>query len=237
MALTPAGEHLLKHARNMYEQWQEVKEKALNSDTEISGIYRIGCHSSLFLQYGKIFTSVLMQENPKLNIHLFHTLSRRSVEQVISGRLDIALVTNPRPHPDLIIRELCVDTFTLWASQGSYNKNVFIHDPDLIQTQQIEKKLKTPFQQKITSNNLEVVANIVANGGGIGALPQQVALRPSYNLVPLKGGPLEKDVVAIIYRLENKKKRAIQEIADAIKRAYKVKKSPQSEDEKLLDLT
>jgi Flp pilus assembly protein TadD len=63
----------------------------------------------------KHFLPDLLGEFPALELNLQHDLSRRVTEAVVSLRVDIGIVVNPAPHPDLVLRKLCTDEVTFWT--------------------------------------------------------------------------------------------------------------------------
>lgn len=75
-------------------------------------------------------------------------------------------------------------------------------------------------ERMMTVNSMEVVANLTANGSGIGILPARVAAAISPNqLSRIPNAPVHPDEVCLIYRNENRNVEAIQAIVTAIKKA------------------
>lgn len=231
VTLTPAGKQLLAHARQLLESWDTVRVQALASSSEIRGVYTIGCHPSVGLHGLSGFLPGLMTQYPDLEIRLRHDLSRHIAEDVVSMKADLGIVVNPVRHPDLVIHRLCGDTVTLWTSvksnQETQNpkngKAVLICDPDLVQSQRIIKqveKMKWRFARTLTSNNLDIIADLTAQGCGIGILPGQVAKRARKKLTPLPKAPEYQDDHCLIFRMENKSVQSIQTIGQTIRDFY-----------------
>ncbi len=221
--LTPAGQILLLHAKNLILNWENVKSKALASHIEAKGVFKIGCHPSVAIySLPQILTNVL-RENSKLEFNLIHDLSRKVLDEVIAVNIDIALVVNPVRHPDLILKKICTDDVKLWHSNNYYNKDVIIADFDLIQTQTILKKLKKSdlaSKRIIKSSNLEVIAALTNAGVGLGILPTRVAMQHS-SLRALTNSPLFKDDIYLAYRVELKEIAAIKILTTAIVEFFK----------------
>lgn len=229
VSLSKAGKQLLAHTRHLLQQWDTIKSETLASVDDIQGCFIIGCHPSIALYSLPRFLADLLEQYPKLEVKLEHNVSRKLTEQVINLTIDIGIVVNPVKHPDLIIKKLDDDRFTLWQAeptrsiQNIKSDNVVILcDPNLIQTQSILKNLKklTPnYSRLIPSDNLEVIADLTQSGCGIGILPGSVAnLR---NLTPIPKMPTYADEICMLYRGENRNVKAIQVIANAIKTAFK----------------
>ncbi|MCX6118404.1 MAG: LysR family transcriptional regulator [Proteobacteria bacterium] len=227
VTLTPAGKHLLSNAKVLLQTWESVRASSQTTMKEIKGRFTIGCHPSVALYaLGQCMPKLL--ENPHLEIHLVHDLSRKITEQVINSSVDIGIVVNPIRHPDLIISKIYDDEVTFWATSQVLSKlqdksnNTIIFDPNIIQSAVLLKKAaqaKIVVNRTIESSNLEVVASLTASGCGIGILPTRVAKLAHKPLVKLKSAPIYKDEVCLISRIESKKVASIQYICKTIKGA------------------
>jgi DNA-binding transcriptional LysR family regulator len=125
-------------------------------------------------------------------------------------------------HPDLVIHRLCEDEVTLWAATRA-NKSILICDPDLLQSQSLLKKLKKAgmnFERTINSSSLEVIADLTANGCGIGILPSRVADRAQKKIQRVPKAPVFYDDHCLIYRVENKNVKTIQTLNAAIRAVF-----------------
>lgn len=215
---TPAGKQLVSQAQLLLEQWDNVKSKAIEAQNLVQGRYRLGCHASVGLYTLSHFLPELLRQHPSLEINLVHDLSRKLTEQIISSQVDVGLVVNPVRHPDLRIEEIFYDDVTLWQVKNC-NSEILFCDPDLIQSQSLLKKLsKFNFSRILSSSSLEVIADLVAHGAGIGILPTRVAEHASKNLQRVKDSPSYRDRICLVYRSETRKVKAIQEIIQQIRR-------------------
>lgn len=230
VALTQSGKQLLLHSRELLHRWDHVRGRALASVREVQGSYTIGCHASVALYSLPKLLPQLIEENPQLEITLTHDLSRRISERVIRMDVDVGVVVNPVKHPDLVIRKLCQDEVTFWVGKGDRKvqnfrsgESVLICDPDLLQTQDLIKKLKRrgiQYNRVLASSSLEVITELVASGAGIGIIPGRVAGRASGKLRPIPQAPVFQDEICLLYRVENKGIRSIQVIADHLSRVF-----------------
>ena len=232
VTLTQAGKQLVLHARQLLQYWENTKSRALASQQEVQGYFTLGCHSTIAIYMVSGFLADLLENHPKLEIHLKHDISRRITEQVINLSIDVGIVVNPFKHPDLIIRKLCDDEITFWVGEGTreiqniHSKQaIILCDPDLTQTQSLLKKCKKYgiiSERIMTMNSLEVVANLTANGCGIGILPTRVAKAMySGKLKRVSKAPVYSDEVCLVYRNENRNVQAIQTIVNIIKDFFK----------------
>lgn len=228
VTLTQSGKQLLLHGRQLLQYWENIKSEALASIKEVCGYFTIGCHSTIAIHMVTAFMADLLEQYPKLELHLKHDISRKITEQVINLSIDIGIVANPFHHPDLIIRKLCDDEVCFWIGEGSRQiqdiyspQAIIICEPDLSQSQFLLKQCKQAgivSERIMTMNSLEVVAALTANGCGIGILPARVAtsLYPQ-KLKRIPGSLVFSDELCLIYRHENRNVQAIKTIADKIK--------------------
>ncbi len=228
VTLTQPGKQLLAHSKNLLQAWTDIRTQALASVHDIQGSYTIGCHASMAMRILSSFLPDLMAAHPKLEIRLRHDISRKTTEDVISMKVDIGIVVNPVRHPDLVIHKLGVDEVSLFISadrkNGTQNvtdgNGVLVCDPDLAQTQFLLKEMKKSgivFGRILPTTSLEVAADIVSRGCGIGILPSKVAERARMKLKRLPKAPVFVDDHCLIYRAENKSVRAIQALNGAIR--------------------
>lgn len=232
VTLTQAGKQLLLHTRQLLQDWENTKSRALASQQEVQGYFTLGCHSTIAIHTLSNFLAELMDNHPKLEIHLKHDLSRKITEKVINLSIDIGIVTNPFKHPDLVIRKLCSDEVTFWVGDGAREiqnihseRAIILCEPDLTQTQSLLKKCKKAgiiSERIMTVNSLEVIANLTANGCGIGILPSRVAksMYPE-KLKRIPKAPVYSDDICLVYRNENRNVQAVQTIINAIKEFFK----------------
>jgi DNA-binding transcriptional LysR family regulator len=228
VTLTQPGKQLLLQAKQLLQCWENTRTQALASQQEVRGCFTIGCHSTIAIHTVSEFLPDLLEEHPKLEIHLKHDISRKITEEVINLSIDIGIVVNPFRHPDLHIRKLCNDEVTFWVGDGTreiqniYSKQaIILCEPNLTQTQALMKKCKKigiVSERIMTMNSLEVAAKLTAAGCGIGILPTRVAKYFYPNKLQRIGKmPIYADEICLIYRSENKNIQAVQTIMNVIK--------------------
>lgn len=223
--LTPPGKHLLTQARELLQIWEHTKAKALESQQEVQGHIKLGCHSSMAIYLVSEFFPQLLTDHPALQIDLKHDISRIITEEVINLSLDIGIVANPIQHNDLIIRELFNDEVGFWINPKKHNlplgKIPVLCDFELTQTQSLLKqckKKKINFERIININNLEVIATMTEKGAGIGILPRRVAqaMYPK-SLQKVPNTPHYSDQICLISRPENSNLAAMKKIISTIR--------------------
>ncbi len=222
--LTKSGEIFLTEAKSLSDHWDRLTKVLGRSVEELRGAYSIGCHSSVALYSLPQTLPQLLKDFPELTLELHHDLSRKIAERVIKGELDIALVVNPVRHPDLVIRPVAKDEFGFWSTKEANALNrpdsdeaVLICEPELLQSQNLLRKMRAKFTRTVHSPSLEVIASLANAGAGIGLLPGRVAALWK-NLRQLPNMPVFTDEIALLYRAENRRVAAFRELAQRLEK-------------------
>ncbi len=92
--LTPAGQTLLRFAKQMLDQERDLKH-ALRQSTFTQESIRIGVIESIVHTWFSLFIRRLHQEHPYLDIELTVESSRRLHDLLKRGQIDLALQTDP----------------------------------------------------------------------------------------------------------------------------------------------
>ena len=114
----------------------------------VEGNIRIGCHTTVGLFMHKIVVA-LLEKYPQLDIEIYNSASDIITQQVLDLSVDIGIVINPTPQPDLIMRKIGQTETTLWAGlektklQNIHSDEaVIICNPNFRHTQVIFQKCK-----------------------------------------------------------------------------------------------
>ncbi len=220
VTLTAAGQRLLGSAQTLLQNWQDVVIAAKSEMQEISGVIRLGCHTAVAQYTLPHFLPDFLSQHPLISFQLHHGLSRHINEAIISGQMDVGLVVNPSPHPDLVIKEVLKDRVTFWQSKSNQNHDVLIYDPSLMQSQNLLKKLslkKINFKRKIESSSLEVIAQLVVAGAGCGLLPERVMRAfATSQVVTLANAPSFQDRICLVFKPEFRKMKKGQALIESV---------------------
>ncbi|MBT4762167.1 MAG: LysR family transcriptional regulator [Bdellovibrionaceae bacterium] len=204
--LTAAGERFYNQAQILEENWMKVYSSVKDEVEAAVGTIRLGSHTAVAKYMLPPLLPNFINEFPKIQIQLSHGLSRVLNEKIITNKIDVAFVVNPMPHPDLVIKQVCRDVVTLWCPKKLINKQTLLIEPSLLQTQDVLKKLskiKMNFSNIIESASLEVIAQLMFSGTGYAILPQRVV--ESFDIkkvVAIKGAPIFKDRICLVFKPE-----------------------------------
>jgi len=226
VTLTPSGKKFHHQIKPLLLHWENTKQESLALHQEAQGEVTIGCHSTVALFLHQILPDLLTQY-PKLSFHLQHDVSQNTTTRVINSLIDIGVVVNPLRHPDLIIKKIHTMNSTLWqstihASKKALDSQVIICDPNFQHTHYFLnhlKKIKLSSMRTLTSNSLEVAANLTVHGCGFGILPSCFieTIYPN-QLRKVPNMPICSDNIYLIYRKENKAVKAVTIMIEAIKK-------------------
>lgn len=223
--LTREGHLLVARARSLLLEWERLESAVKKQAEEPTGAWRIGCHGTVALNWLPSVVPTLLRRWPQLELELVHDLSRHITEEVVSHQLDFGIVVNPVRHPDLVIKELSSDVFTLWGKGAALESTVLYH-PELLQARQVLATLEkrgVQFARKVTSPSLEVLAHLAVEGAGTAILPMHLAHRMRPRLRKPRGSwPEFRDSVCLVYRADVQRSVAAKALVEALRRARPV---------------
>ncbi len=174
MELTIFGERLLEKSQSLIQSWDDFMQEIESDETQLRGRFHFGIHESVALfALPKIYNR-LSEQTPGLKLSLRHGLSRYMLEEVVSKKLDLALVVNPSPNPGLIIRELYRDHIKVYSLKKKVQSRLILN-PSILQSNELVGKLKDLPQERIETSSFEVAAHLALAGEGLVVLPQRVA--------------------------------------------------------------
>ena len=188
MKLTPEGEEFYKKSSIWAEEWDSVSRLDQRGVGQLHGNLSIGCHPVLAIDFLSPILVKLLKEAPELQVSLVHDLSIRITELVNEGTLDLGIVVDPVPHPDLVIQKLEQGRAFVWTLDNptqlqdlSSEKCVIFFHPQMHGVQKILQSLKKEPKvnsiKLVPSNDYEVIRNFVLNGLGLGILPYHAGIR------------------------------------------------------------
>jgi DNA-binding transcriptional LysR family regulator len=226
--LTPAGKKLYVQTKMLFDNWETIRLEASAAHQQIQGKISLGCHTTVAV-YLRGFIPQLLEQYPQLTFDLKHDFSQNITDQVVHSFIDIAIVSNPLQHPDLIIKKLNDSEMTFWKGVGMRpmqdihsDELVIICDLNIPRSAMLLKKWnnnKLKSARIMTSNSLEVVADLTAAGCGIGILPSCFAQSVyAGQLERISNTPMCRDELFLVYRKENRDVKAVLTVVAAIKK-------------------
>ncbi len=190
VSLTPAGNALLFHARQMMGKVDEMRAEIADYSKGAKGMVRIQANASALAQYLPEDLATFAAAHPAIKVTMGEERSGAIVEAVRSGSADVGIVMEGAEAPGLELYDYRTDTLCavvprkhpLRARALAFAKlldydfvglesNTVISQILLAQASQAGKPLRLRVQVK----SFDVVARMIQAGLGIGVLPEAAA--------------------------------------------------------------
>ena len=180
--LTPAGEVFFEYVQRMLTLFSESKRAVADQGQQPRGVLAIGANEAtclyvlpdVFAKYSKLY--------PDVQISIYRNFSRKILERVHDGSIDVGVVTMPVKSPGLKVRSifrdrlmLMVDAKNPLAKMKSVSVAVAAEQPQLYPktgyTRQILDKLFRPYQSQLRIRmelpSVGMIKSFVAAGLGV----------------------------------------------------------------------
>jgi len=209
-ALTDAGRALYGEVDLLLNSWKRAVSRASFHSEEFTGKIRVGCHVSVAQYALSPLVRCVHSEFPRVQMELVHDLSRRLVDQVLHNELDLAIAINPFESPELVLRQLTTDEFSLFVNRSledpkEINGLPLFIDPNLQQTQTILRSLYAKgfrFEKIIESTSLDVCAGLLRDNVGLSVLPERVQKLYASQAERVEDAPTFHDAIKLVYRAD-----------------------------------
>jgi DNA-binding transcriptional LysR family regulator len=214
---TKAALQFYANVKNLNDCWDDIKMDVAKSTSELEGDFTIGCHQSVASYVAPPLLRKIDVECPNISIRFIHDFSRKITEKIVAYDVDIGFVVNPFKHPDLVYKKIGDDKVTFWKKVGisKIPKRIFADG----QREQVEHLLGSAYKNHfkdwkiVDSTSLEVVRTMVAEGLGVGVIPERVAMADQYGLeIYNKNLPVRPDEIFLAYRKEVMSSKAAKEL-------------------------
>ena len=226
--LTPAGEVLLDFARRMLTLRDESIRAVADQNVTPRGILAIGaneatclyCLPDVFGEYSRLY--------PAVQINIYRNFSRKIVERIETGALDVGVVTLPVRSPSLKVHSIFRDHLVVMVHpRHPLAKRTEVSVEEIAQhplifpktgfTRQLLDKLFRPYREQLRVTmelpSVGMIKNFVAAGLGATLISstfvQDEARAGQVALIPLKGVDLWREL-GLVYRKDRSLPRAAQ---------------------------
>ncbi|MEW6570793.1 MAG: selenium metabolism-associated LysR family transcriptional regulator [Nitrospirota bacterium] len=210
--LTPAGEILYKYAKEILSLYASA-EKAIGKQTGlVKGSLTIGAGSNIGNYILPSVITDFRRSHPKTKIYLMVSNTKRVMELLGSGNIDMGLVEGDVTRQKVVVKKLISDELVLiappdhpWAKRKEVSISELVKEPFIFREagsgtrQMIEKFLArhgvTTHDMKISTvlGSTEAIKDAVENGLGISIISRWAARKESkYGTLKLLGFREEK---------------------------------------------
>ena len=116
--LTAVGEDVVARAKELLAAARDLAEAASSATRPLSGPLRLGAIPTIAPYLLPNVLPALRTAHPELKLYLREDLTRRLLERLRAGSLDVALIALPFDTGDLYVRELFKDPFSFVAREA-----------------------------------------------------------------------------------------------------------------------
>jgi DNA-binding transcriptional LysR family regulator len=188
--LTPAGEVFFEYVERMLTLLQESKRAVADQGQQPRGVLAIGANEATCLYVLPDVFAKYSQLYPDVQISIYRNFSRKILERVQDGSIDVGVVTLPVKSPGLKVRSinrdrlmLMVDAKNPLAKLKSVSVAVAAQQPQLYPktgyTRQILDKLYRPYQSQLRIRmelpSVGMIKSFVAAGLGVSLISSRYA--------------------------------------------------------------
>jgi LysR family transcriptional regulator, nitrogen assimilation regulatory protein len=237
---TEAGKMLLEHGRGILHQVERAREDLGRVRGGLAGRVAVGMPSSV----SKVLTVPLIrafkQRMPEATLSISEGLSVAMSDSLITGRLDIALLYNPLPSPDLDLTELIEEDLVLVQNNTHRSKEgqpitlrelaavplVIATRPNALRAL-VEAEMSAVGKRPTIALEIDGVAailDLVADNAGSAILPAnavRTAAHPEhYSMRPVEGLRSRLSLATSAQRPATLTQRAMQELITETVRKY-----------------
>jgi DNA-binding transcriptional LysR family regulator len=233
--LTSTGHVLLHHAEEIFALLNHAEDSIKGLEDDDAGSFVIGCHESLGAYFLPGFMADFLRAAPKIEVTLWNGTSEGVRDAVLGRSIDLGLVVNPRPHPELVLVPLfrdAVDVFvsareskgpapTIEAAHARLRAGPLVFAGRVEQCRELIHLLASDEllpTRMLSCGDLELVKSLALAGVGVALLPRRVAnYGQEGKLVRLHPGlPFIPDVISLVYRADMHRTRAAMRLKDAV---------------------
>lgn len=214
--LTEAGNNLLPRSREILAQLNDLKHTADNLGQRVAGPLNMATSHHVGLHRLPPALQQFTHEFPEVELNLEFLASEVACESVLSGRLELAVVTLPDvPDPQLKLLPVWQDPLLLVAAKNHaltaakmvtraelVSYPAILPGPDTVTRAQVETALGEQAKKlnvRMTSNYLEVLKTLTAIGLGWSALPKTM-IDDSLQLVHVNKIGIERMLGVVTHR-------------------------------------
>jgi len=118
MVLTPAGDRLLASARSLLAQLRHTEEEIKSMGRDGAGVLRIAIECYTCYHWLPSLIEPFRLRHPRVEVRIVAEETKRTIEALLAGRLDLAVVSSPVNDRRLHARPLFEDEFVVIVAPG-----------------------------------------------------------------------------------------------------------------------
>jgi DNA-binding transcriptional LysR family regulator len=200
VALTPAGEAFLHHARAMLRQMEELRADLNEYSRGLRGHVRVHANTTAVTDILPAVLPAFLKANPKVNVEIVERQNPDIVLGVLDARADVGIVSTRFEAPGLRAIHFSTDRLVLVVPRGHRfvrrksisfadtldEPYVGMHAGSTIRDQLAKATalVGRPLRLRVELSSFDAVCGMVAAGVGIGVVPE-ISARRNLSELPL----------------------------------------------------
>lgn len=193
LALTPAGERLLRHARVIERQFEHVRSEFEEFSKDSVGHIRIFANTTAVTEFMPEVLARFMAERPAVTVDLQERLTRDIIRGVLDGSADLGIISGPLNSEGLEVVHFSTDKLVLATPVGHpltkkkdvsfadtlEYEHVSLHEGSTLHAflTDLVRDQRRKLQIRIQIRSFEAMCRMIEAGVGIGVVPLSAALR------------------------------------------------------------
>jgi predicted transcriptional regulator len=213
LELTKEGHIYLSAALKSLAILNEAKNKISQLHNSYIDEVSVGVHPVV----GRVLIpeiDVYFEKSPLINLTYTFDNSRELIKDVLESKLDLAIVADAKPYPELIIIPLWKEYIGLYSANGR-NKPTILYNSNMIFAQKILKRIEYECAREI--KDYDFLADIIKkSSNSMGLLPSAIAdSKASLKLIKY----FKPDVnISLVYRSDKTRRKSLIETISIIKK-------------------
>jgi LysR family hydrogen peroxide-inducible transcriptional activator len=233
---TPAGEEVLRRAREILMAAEEIRRLAEGWDDPYAGQLSLGAFPTLAPYYFPRIIDHLVDAYPNLRFNLVEEKTSVLIDRLNAGALDAALLAVPVPHTDLEHGVIFTEAFRLgvfpkhaWGRRSVVDPSELADQPLLLleeghclRGQALDYCSQSGLNEVLNfrASSMETLLQMIAMGRAVSFVPDCVARRhPTLHYLKLKGGGAQR-TIGLFWRKGFFRRDLMLELVDDLARSY-----------------
>lgn len=193
VALTPAGQGLLRHTRTILSEVEHMKSELQRFGEGVQGSIRVFANTTAVTEFMPEVLATFLAAHPKVDVDLQERPTAEIIRGVLDGMTDLGITSGPINADGLEVHTFSTDRLVLAITPGhaleAEEKVRFaqvvdydyigLHEGSTLQrfVEQLMQNARRRLHIRVQVSNFESVCRMVEAGVGVGIVPESAALR------------------------------------------------------------
>jgi DNA-binding transcriptional LysR family regulator len=193
VALTPAGQGMLRHARTILSEIEHMKSELQRYGEGVQGSIRVFANTAAVTEFMPEVLATFLAAHPKVDVDLQERPTAEIIRGVLDGMTDLGITSGPINADGVEVHTFSSDRLVLAVAPSHPLADApAVHLADIIEhdyiglhqgstlqqfVDQLMQNAKRRLHIRVQVNSFESVCRMVEAGVGVGIVPESAALR------------------------------------------------------------